>query len=272
MATKVSYNQYERQTLVDLVNQHREIVDSRRVDSNTLNRKRQTWLKITTEYNRHPRVRKRLTKQLRRLWENTKARAKKQNVDTTGNSGSHQMLLNESSNEPLLDTIPSQSNHSGSDGNDFDQEYVESETRARVVSLKEEQYHERRSRDILGNCTDEGAYHHSDTAYAGGEHEVEVEGILAPSKSQQSFEKQTKLLPYYCSMLNFFVDNFSVIAARVRRNDEATSHQKEIHRLALQREHLQIRALEEQLVRQAEVHAIKMERDREVKFNDSYNF
>lgn len=184
MAAKVSYNQCERQTLVDLVNQHREIVDSRRVDSNTLNRKRQTWLKITTEYNRHPRVRKRLTKQLRRLWENTKARAKKQNVDSSGGSASHQLLLNESSNEPMMDTIPSQSNHSESDANDFDQVYARNENRVRGVrGLKEEQFLEQRGRELLGNCTDEGAFNHSDTAYAGGEHEVE--GLLAPSKSME---------------------------------------------------------------------------------------
>lgn len=184
MASKVSYNQCERQTLVDLVNQHRQIVDSRRVDSTTLNRKRQTWLKITTEYNRHPRVRKRLTKQLRRLWENTKARAKKQNVDSSGSSAAHQLLLNESSNEPMMDTIPSQSNHSESDANDFDQVYVQNETRVRGVSLKEEQFHEQRGRELLGNnCTDEGAFNHSGTAYAGGGHEVEVEALLAPSKS-----------------------------------------------------------------------------------------
>lgn len=104
---KVSYNEYERKTLITLVNKHRSIIDNKRVDSETLARKQKTWDDIMNAYNRTPRIRKRATKQLRRLWENTKARAKKA-IDaplTTGSSISHQMLLNESSDEPMMETI-----------------------------------------------------------------------------------------------------------------------------------------------------------------------
>lgn len=58
--------------------------------------------------------------------------------------------------------------------------------------------------------------------------------------------------------------HFPVIAARVRRNDEAIGQQRELHQLAVQRERLQIRALEEQTARQAEQNAAKSDREREV--------
>lgn len=52
-----------------------------------------------------------------------------------------------------------------------------------------------------------------------------------------------------------------MIAARVRRNDEAISQQRELHQLAMQRERLQIRALEEQIAKQADANAAKIERE-----------
>lgn len=50
---------------------------------------------------------------------------------------------------------------------------------------------------------------------------------------------------------------------RVKKVEEATQHQKEIHFLSTQREQLQIRALEERISQQSELHAIKMEQERE---------
>lgn len=61
-----------------------------------------------------------------------------------------------------------------------------------------------------------------------------------------------------------FVFLFLVITARIRRNDEATQQQKELHELAIQRERLQVKALEEQINKQAEANLVKMEREREV--------
>lgn len=59
--------------------------------------------------------------------------------------------------------------------------------------------------------------------------------------------------------------SLKVIAARVKRNDEAMEQQKELHQLVVQRERLQIRILEEQLAKQTEDHSLKLERDREVR-------
>lgn len=49
----------------------------------------------------------------------------------------------------------------------------------------------------------------------------------------------------------------------MKKIEEATHQQKEIHFLSTQREQLQIRAFEERINQQAELHAIKMEQERE---------
>lgn len=72
---------FERRVLLDLVQRHRDIVHDRRTDSNSVHRKQQTWLQITDDYNRHPNIaRCRQMPQLKRLWQNTRARAKKAGV------------------------------------------------------------------------------------------------------------------------------------------------------------------------------------------------
>ncbi len=50
---------------------------------------------------------------------------------------------------------------------------------------------------------------------------------------------------------------------RARKIEEATHQQKEIHFLATKREQLQIKALEESIGQQAELHTIKLEQEKE---------
>lgn len=76
---KVSFVEFERKRLISLVDRHKEIVQNRGTDSTTIHRKQLVWERITQEYNRHPNVRKRQTKQLKRLWQNSIARSKRQN-------------------------------------------------------------------------------------------------------------------------------------------------------------------------------------------------
>lgn len=77
MSKKISYVEFERRILVNLVEKYRDIVECKKTDSSTVFKKQQTWIRITNEYNKHFNVRKRQNKQLKRLWENTKAKAKK---------------------------------------------------------------------------------------------------------------------------------------------------------------------------------------------------
>lgn len=93
MNKKISYIDLERRILFDLVEKNREIVENKKTDSTTVYSKQQIWLKITNEYNRHSNVRKRLPKQLKRLWENTKARAKK-NCSNNISSSTEDLLVN----------------------------------------------------------------------------------------------------------------------------------------------------------------------------------
>lgn len=94
MNKKISYIDQERRILFNLVEKNRDIVENKKTDSTTVYTKQQIWLKITNEYNRHSNVRKRLPKQLKRLWENTKARAKKTSSCSNNISSSTENLIN----------------------------------------------------------------------------------------------------------------------------------------------------------------------------------
>jgi len=56
---------FERESLVNLVGKYRDIVENKKTDSEMIAQKNQIWDRITSEYNRNPNVRKRLTKQVK---------------------------------------------------------------------------------------------------------------------------------------------------------------------------------------------------------------
>lgn len=159
-AAKVSYNEYERKTLLDLVLQHRTVVDSKRVDSDTLTKKRQIWLKITNEYNRHPKVRKRLTKQLRRLWENTKAKAKKSATGSSSGSSIAHQLLNESTNdEDMMETIHTENNPNVDQSSDCDEVFVvQNGNTARMVNVRPERVQPKKVRQYLDKSMEQNGF------------------------------------------------------------------------------------------------------------------
>lgn len=166
---KVVYNEHERHTLVELVKQHQAVIDSKRVDAETLSKKRLIWTKITNEYNRQPRVRKRLTQQLRRLWENIKARAKKA---STGPSASHD-ALNESIDEPSMS-----STHIGDSSNelasDLDGIYASpSVAIARNYARKPK---------IRSNRLSDSSHDKPNASIEGPAHARDVDVLLGPSK------------------------------------------------------------------------------------------
>lgn len=55
-----------------------------------------------------------------------------------------------------------------------------------------------------------------------------------------------------------------VVSSRLRQIEEATEQRREMHRLAVQREQLQIKLLEEQLGKQSEIHSVKLNKEREL--------
>lgn len=76
MDRKVCFLDFERDNLVKLVGKYQNIVENKKTSSSIIAQKKEIWDRITAEYNRNPNVKKRLTKQLKKLWENTKAKRK----------------------------------------------------------------------------------------------------------------------------------------------------------------------------------------------------
>lgn len=76
MDKKICFLDFERENLVNLVGKYRDIVENKKTSSSMIAKKKQIWERITSEYNQNPNVKKRLVKQLKKLWENTKAKRK----------------------------------------------------------------------------------------------------------------------------------------------------------------------------------------------------
>lgn len=256
-----AYNDYERKTLVDLVRPHRSVIDSKRVDADTLSKKREIWLNITNEYNQHTRVRKRLTKQLRRLWENTKARWKKEAGSTSARSSIAHVLLNESKHdEQMMETIQVENNRDSDQTSDSDKAFdVHDVSTARMLNARGIRPQPKNARQRLEDDKS------SATSLLDEDQMSGVADVLAPGKV---FALESLVLAEPDRLLTHRASYFVVIAARVRRNDEAIEQQRELHQLAVQRERLQIKVLEEQLAKQAEAHTLKLEREREVRKRD----
>lgn len=175
-----AYDEFERKTLVDLVKPHRSIIDSKKVDADTLSKKREIWLKITNEYNQHTRVRKRLTKQLRRLWENTKARWKKESSmsgSSTKSSIAH-LLLNEStSDDQIMETIQMENNREVDQTSESDKVFViQNGNTARIVNAKGERLHPKKKHRF----DDDNPMESSATSLINDDQEPGVAEVLAP--------------------------------------------------------------------------------------------
>ncbi|XP_028678413.1 myb/SANT-like DNA-binding domain-containing protein 3 [Erpetoichthys calabaricus] len=71
------FSELEKGVLLSLIDLHRAVLESRKGDAGTVLRKQRTWQLLAQEFNAHPCVFQRDAKQLRKCWENIKARAKK---------------------------------------------------------------------------------------------------------------------------------------------------------------------------------------------------
>ncbi|KAJ6636152.1 Myb/SANT-like DNA-binding domain-containing protein 3 [Pseudolycoriella hygida] len=204
MDKKVCFLDFERENLVNLVEKYRDIVENKKTSSNIIAQKKQIWERITLEYNQNPNVKKRLTKQLRKLWENTKAKRKNK-------------LKSSSTYSLLSTTIDKHINFSG-------------------------------------NTT-------LDTAVDGDDLQDTTDDMHCDANEQPTAKAKSNHLG--CSEGSLDELLTPVISLRVKKIEDATHQQREIHLLSTQREQLQIKALEERLSQQSELHAIKMEQERE---------
>ncbi|XP_049519275.1 uncharacterized protein LOC125943797 [Dermacentor silvarum] len=78
---RVNFSEEERSVLINLVSKYQTIVENKRTDGVSLDKKKKTWKEITDEYNCRPDVRFRTEAQLRKCWDNLKEKWRKGNAD-----------------------------------------------------------------------------------------------------------------------------------------------------------------------------------------------
>ena len=71
------YCELEKAILTELVRKYRDILEDKKNDYTSIKRKMDTWETVREEFNSQSGVNKRDPKQLKKCWENLKARAKK---------------------------------------------------------------------------------------------------------------------------------------------------------------------------------------------------
>lgn len=225
---KVSFVEFERKRLFSLVARHKDIVQNRRTDSTSVHRKQLVWERITQEYNRHPNVRRRQTKQLKRLWQNSIARSKRD----VGQQNTDNFLLLES----IADLEANRSNAS-------------KESLEEVPSILETDF---QAHTLANNCSTIEVQ--NQTHSENDETEESVEELLAPSKF-------FSFLPWRNYFVNIFI---TVLSARLRKVEDSIRHQNELHQMQLQREQIQLKGVQDDLQRKSHLHAQQIDREREV--------
>ncbi|XP_077486910.1 uncharacterized protein LOC144098272 [Amblyomma americanum] len=78
---RVNFSEEERSVLIDLVSKYQTIVENKRTDGVSLDKKKKTWKEITDVYNCRPNVRFRTEAQLRKCWDNLKEKWRKGKAD-----------------------------------------------------------------------------------------------------------------------------------------------------------------------------------------------
>ncbi|KAK8393602.1 hypothetical protein O3P69_006726 [Scylla paramamosain] len=68
---------YEKKVLTALIEQHKDIVECKKRDGASNREKEKVWEVIAAQFSAHPSTQARTSRELRRCWENMKARAKK---------------------------------------------------------------------------------------------------------------------------------------------------------------------------------------------------
>ena len=72
------FSQLEKSLVTELVRKHKDFIENKKTDYRTIKQKNSAWEALSEEFNSQSDVTKRDSKQLKKCWENLKARAKKQ--------------------------------------------------------------------------------------------------------------------------------------------------------------------------------------------------
>lgn len=76
-APAARFTEIEKAILMELVMTYKKIIECKKTDESSLNKKKATWIRLCNEYNCNHGVYRRDVKQLKKWWENVKAKAKK---------------------------------------------------------------------------------------------------------------------------------------------------------------------------------------------------
>ena len=76
-ASRQYFSELEKSLLMELVDKHKDILENKQNNFKMIRQKNQAWENVLEEFNSQSGVKKRDSKQLRKCWENLKARAKK---------------------------------------------------------------------------------------------------------------------------------------------------------------------------------------------------
>lgn len=75
---KVIFSDSDKEILINLVMKYKDVLESKKTDALSINKKKATWCKLSAEYNSIHGVRPRDVKQIRKCWENLKCKWKKE--------------------------------------------------------------------------------------------------------------------------------------------------------------------------------------------------
>lgn len=80
---KVNFSEEERALLLDLVARHKAIIENKKTDAVSVERKRKEWEAIEREFNSQHSVHPRTWQQLKKCWENLKEKWRRGKADDT---------------------------------------------------------------------------------------------------------------------------------------------------------------------------------------------
>lgn len=112
MACRNYFSELDKSVLTELVNQHKDILESKKNDFRCIKKKNDMWKVLTEEFNSQNGVSKRDQKQLKKCWDNIKSRAKKtlskERRETKLTGGGNQPPQADESARAVASIIPSQ--------------------------------------------------------------------------------------------------------------------------------------------------------------------
>lgn len=75
---KVNFSELEKNLLCDLIQRNKHIIECKKTDACTKEKKLRAWQNVTRDFNCAPGVRLRTVEQLKKCWDNLKTKSKKE--------------------------------------------------------------------------------------------------------------------------------------------------------------------------------------------------